>query len=127
MNPTADPAMLTKAVLRAAARLGLSDDLPMILGIESVHWKAIAAGDALLDPSRPEWQAATSFTSLFRALLTLVGTIDGAREWLATSHQTLGSEPTTLLRSTEGRERVLRYLDAVQKYEIKLPPRGRAH
>lgn len=127
MTPTTDPTTLTKAVVRAAERLGLTNDVPQILGIETAAWNAIVRGDGTLDASRPEWLAATNFASLFRSLLTLVGTLENARAWLSTPHQTLGTEPTTLLRTPEGRERVFRYLDAVQKFEMKLPPRGRPH
>jgi hypothetical protein len=43
---------------------------------------------------------------------------------LSTPHQTLGAAPAEMLRTPEGRAHVLRYLDAVQKFEMKLPPRG---
>lgn len=124
MTTLPNPAMLTKAVLRAGELFGLAHALPDIIGLTSAEWSKIANGERLLDPSAPEWQAATRFAGTFRALLTLAGSTDSARTWLATPHQTLGDAPAALLRTPEGQERVYRYLDAVQKYEIKLPPRG---
>jgi uncharacterized protein (DUF2384 family) len=121
------PAVLTKAVLRAAEHLELSTVLPAILGMDAPEWARIAAGERMLDPAREEWQNAVRFAGLFRSLLSLVGTPEQARVWLATAHKTLGAAPVSLLQTPEGRDRVYRYLDAVQKYEIRLPPRGRVN
>ena len=121
---TIDTAMLTKAVLRAAAHLDLSDALPSILGIPSSDVISLQQGGRLLDPTTAEWQSATLFVSLFRSLITLLGDADRAKKWLADSHQTLGTAPTQLLRTPGGLERVIKYLDAVQKFEHKLPPRS---
>jgi len=124
-STTLDPATLTKAVVRAAERLELIGALPQILGISAQVVDEWRAGRAHLDPTHAEWQTAIHFTGLFRALLSLVGSIENARTWLTTPHQTLASAPATLLQTPEGMELVLRYLGNVQKYEIKLPPRGR--
>jgi uncharacterized protein (DUF2384 family) len=122
---SADPGTLTKAIFRAAEHLGLSTVLPDILGINRETVTRMARGECTLDPSRPEWEAATRFASLFRSLVTLLGNAEEARTWLNTPHATLGAAPSELLRSPHGRARVVGYLDAVQKFEIKLPPRGR--
>jgi uncharacterized protein (DUF2384 family) len=122
-----NPAVLTKAVLRAAEHLELSAALPAILGMDTQAWSQIAAGERWLDPAGAEWQNAVRFTGLFRSLLSVVGTVDKARAWLVTAHETLGATPASLLQTPEGRNRVYRYLDSVQKYEIKLPPRGRVN
>ena len=127
MKPTTDPTTLTKAVLRAAEHLGLSEALHDILSVEEHVVGSMAKGDYTLDPNRDEWTAATRFTGLFRSLVTLLGNTEDARAWLATQHQTLGDAPQQLLRTPQGRDALFRYLDAVQKYEIKLPPRSRPH
>jgi uncharacterized protein (DUF2384 family) len=124
MTTQTDNATLTKAVLRAAERLGLTDSLHEIIGIDAASVERMRKGEIALDPSRAEWESATRFTGLFRSLLTLVDTIENARNWLSTPHQTLGAVPAEMLRTPNGRDHVLRYLDAVQKYEMKLPPRG---
>lgn len=121
MNTGTDPATLTKAVLRAADRLGLSEMLPDLLGIDAEAAGELANGARTLDPSRPEWIAGSKFLSIFRALVTLAGGTESACSWLVSSNQVLGAAPADLLRNAGGRDRVLRYLEAVQKYEIKLP------
>jgi hypothetical protein len=126
-KPTTDPRTLTKAVLRAAEHLGLSQALPEILGLDAHVAERMASGNYLLDPNSDEWAAATRFTGLFRSLLTLLGNREDARAWLASQHQTLGDAPSQLLRTPEGRDKVFGYLDAVQKFEVKLPPRSRPH
>lgn len=121
-----DPALLTKAVLRAAEHLQLQAALPDILGVATQTANEIANGTRSLDPQADEWQEAVRFVGMFRSLLTLVGSAADARRWLASRDHALGDAPALLLRTPAGRERVYRYLDAVQKYEIKLPPSGRA-
>lgn len=127
MNPNIDPGTLTKAVLRAADHLGLTADLPSILGLSPDIISSMMRGERTLDSHGSEWERAKHFASLFRSLLTLTGTAENARSWLTTVHHTLGAAPRELLRTSEGLERVLKYLDSVQKYEIKLPQRGDAH
>lgn len=118
---TTDPATLKKAVLRAAEVLDLSQQLPEILGIDAQTWLST---ERTIAPDTAEWCSAVRFTSLFRSLLTLVGSVSNARAWLDQHHRTLGESPRALLTTPEGLERVVRYLDAVQKFEVKLPPRS---
>ena len=127
MNADTDCRILTKAVIKAAERLDLLNRLPDILGIDAAAFEGMIHGTSTLDPTRNEWNAATRFVRLFRCLIALVGDPQRAREWLDTPHQVLGKAPIELLPTTEGYDPVLRYLDAVQKYEIKLPPRARQH
>ncbi|RPH54182.1 MAG: DUF2384 domain-containing protein [Lysobacterales bacterium] len=54
----------------------------------------------------------------------LVGTTERARAWLGGPNQALGANPVELLRTPDA-ERVYRYLDAVMKNELRLPPRWR--
>jgi uncharacterized protein (DUF2384 family) len=123
-HSTTDPAMLMKAVLRAAQVLGLSEQLPSLLGIDAYAWVQLSSNERALMPGTDEWHRAARFAGLFRALLTLVGAVPNAIEWLDQPHRTLGASPRSLLVNPEGLERVVRYLDAVQKYEVKLPPRS---
>lgn len=120
-HTTTDPIMLKKAVMRAAEVLGLTQQLPNILGIDAESWRA---NERAFAPGTDEWNAAVRFASLFRALVTLVGSVPNAREWIDQPHRTLGESPRALLQNSAGLERVVRYLDAVQKFEIKLPPRS---
>lgn len=123
-HATTDPATLKKAILRAAQVLNLSEQLPQILGVDPHAWTLLSTNERALEPGTAEWNGAVRFASLFRSLLTLVGSVSNALEWLDQSHRTLGASPRSLLSSPEGLERVVRYLDAVQKFEVKLPPRS---
>ena len=127
MNADTDRTILTKAVMKAAARFGLTEQLPEILGIDIEAMNALAGGKMTLDPARKEWEAGARFLRLSRLLITMTGTPEQARAWLDAPHHSLGDVPLHLLSSTEGCGRVLRYLDNVQKYEIKLPPPSRHH
>ena len=124
LHATTDPTTLKKAIVRAADVLGLTEQLPQVLGVDASSWAQLLANERALAPGTDEWNGAVRFASLFRSLLTLVGTVPNAREWLDQHHRTLGASPRALLRSPEGLERVVRYLEAVQKFEIKLPPRS---
>ena len=124
MTASSDAQILVKAVVTAAERLGVLDALPEILGAPAQAIAAMQTGTHSLDPSGAEWRAATRFASLFRSLISLLGDVERARAWLNESHQTLGGSPAQLLRMRGGLDRVVRYLDAVQKYEIRLPPRS---
>jgi uncharacterized protein (DUF2384 family) len=123
-HASTDPATLRKAILRAAQVLDLTSELPQVLGIESSAWEALNADARGLVPGTTEWNAAARFAGLFRLLLSLVGTVPNAQQWLDQPHRTLGATPRSLLVSMEGLERVVRYLEAVQKFEVKLPPRS---
>ena len=124
MNTSTDPATLTKAVLLAAERLGLTNALPQILGIDALHLARMARGEAALARDGAEWAVALKFAGLYRSLLSLLDSPANARTWLTAPHQTLGGSPADLLRTAAGRDHVFKYLDAVQKYEMKLPPRS---
>jgi hypothetical protein len=118
------PATLTKALLRAAAELGLTADLPLLLGLSADEVANLQAGSGVLDPQRDEWARALKIVGLFRSLVSLLGAPTRARAWLGSPNQTLGASPLALLRTPEA-ERVYRYLDAVQKHELRLPPNWR--
>ena len=115
------PATLTKALLRAADQLGLGADLATLLGTPADDAAVLQAGARMLDPHRPEWGRALKLVGLFRSLISLVGAPERARAWLGAPNQALGARPIELLRTAEA-ERVFRYLDAVQKHELRLPP-----
>jgi len=123
-HSTTSPATLTKALLRAAQELGLSADLPALLQSSPDDVASLQSGARVLDAQRIEWQGALRIVSLFRTLVSLTGTTERARAWLASPNQALGASPVELLRTPDA-ERVYRYLDAVLKHELRMPPRWR--
>ena len=107
--------VLTKAVVRAAQALGLSQSkLARALGVSDPTVSRMFGEKYLLDPARKEWELAALFVRLFRALDSIVASDEKARAWLSSENKALGERPVELLGSAEGLIRVLHYLDAAR-------------
>jgi transcriptional regulator with XRE-family HTH domain len=113
--PAAD-VVLTKAVVRAAALLELSQrELAGILGVSEATASRLCADRYRLSPQRAkEWELARLFVRLFRSLDALWGHDDLARSWLGSENLALAARPRELLTSVEGLVRVVGYLDAAR-------------
>lgn len=122
--PTTSPALLSKALLRAAEQLNLAADLPQLLQITAEETAQLQSGSRLLDPERQEWASALKIVGLFRTMIELLGTAERAKAWLGTPNDTLGASPLDLLRTPDA-ELVYRYLSAVRKHELRMPPAWR--
>jgi uncharacterized protein (DUF2384 family) len=106
-------AVLTKAVARAAAQLGLPKSLlARVLGLSPATITRIYSGDYLLDASRKEWEFGLLLVRLFRSLDSIVADEASARTWLASQNSGLNGRPLELITQTEGLVRVVHYLDA---------------
>lgn len=123
-QPTMSPALLTKALLRAADQLNLSADLAQLLQIAPEEAATLQTGSRLLDADKPEWGGALKLVGMFRTLIELLSTPERAKAWLGTPNDTLGASPIDLLRSPDA-ELVHRYLSAVRKHELRMPPAWR--
>ena len=123
-QPTMSPALLTKALLRAAEQLDLAADLSQLLRIAAEETAQLQSGGRLLDPEKQEWTAALQIVGLFRTLIELLNTPERAKAWLGTPNDTLGARPIDLLRTADA-ELVHRYLSAVRKHELRMPPAWR--
>ncbi len=107
------PAVLSKAVARAAERLNVSRALlARVLGVSPATVTRLYAGDYRLDPNRKEWEFALLFVRAFRSLDSVVGDEATARSWLRSGNRALNARPIDLIGSTEGLVRVVHYLDA---------------
>jgi hypothetical protein len=123
-QPTMSPALVTKALLRAAKQLDLAADLSQLLRIATEEAAQLQSGARLLDPEKQEWTAALQIVGLFRTLIELLNTSERAKAWLGTPNDTLGARPIDLLRTSDA-ELVHRYLSAVRKHELRMPPAWR--
>lgn len=123
-QPTMSPALLTKALLRAVEQLNLSAELAQLLKTAADETAQLQSGARLLDPQQPEWASALKIVGLFRTLIELLNTAERARAWLGTPNDTLAARPIDLLGSPDA-ELVHRYLSAVRKHELRLPPAWR--
>jgi transcriptional regulator with XRE-family HTH domain len=114
-GPAAKPSpTLTKAVVRAAALLGLTQSaLADVLGMSPATASRLVGGTYMLQPARKrEWEFALLFVRLYRSLDAIVGNERDLQTWLRNENLALGQRPLDLIRSAEGLVRVLQYLDA---------------
>jgi len=114
--PVADAAVLSKAVVRAARLLELTQrDVSAALGISQATASRLFAGKYLLSRARAkEWELARLLVRMFRSLDALWGHEETARLWLVSDNLALAARPKDLLRSVEGMVRVVTYLDAAR-------------
>ena len=115
-SPTLDPARVTaKAVLAAAARLGLTHrHLAAAIGVSEASVSRLQHGRGI-DPARKEGELALLVVRLYRSLDALVGGDDAqARAWLHADNAHLGGVPAERIRSVEGLVDVIGYLDAMR-------------
>ena len=112
-GPVAQATVLSKAVARAAERMGISRALlAKVLGVSPATVTRLFAGNYLLDPSRKEWEFGLLFVRAFRSLDSIVGADETARQWLSSENRCLNGRPIDLIAHTEGLVRVVQYLDA---------------
>lgn len=114
VGPQAGP-VLAKAVLAAAARLGLRNrQLAAIIGSSEASVSRLQHGRGL-EPDSKEGELALLFVRLYRSLDALVGGDDDkARAWLYADNLHLAGVPAERIRTVEGLVSVLQYLDAMR-------------
>jgi uncharacterized protein (DUF2384 family) len=115
-KPSAE-AVVAKALVRAAQRLGVSQaELAEVLGTSAASVSRTFAGERPVVPDSAEGRHALLFLRVFRSLDALVGgDEEKARRWLEASNAHLGGQPPrALLASTPGLVRVAEYLDAMR-------------
>jgi antitoxin Xre/MbcA/ParS-like protein len=107
-------AVVTKAALRAAGLLGISNKaLARIVGVSEASVSRMGAGSYTLTPGDKPFELAVLFVRLYRALDALVDGDDAvARAWLASENAALGGSPLTLIQSLNGLVHAVAYLDA---------------
>lgn len=112
--PASDGAIVTKAAMRAAGRLGVSNKaLSRILGLSEATVSRMGSGIYTLAPRDKPFELAVLFVRLFRSLDAIVGGDDeAARGWLAGPNVALGGVPVELIQSLSGLITVVGYLDA---------------
>jgi transcriptional regulator with XRE-family HTH domain len=105
--------VLSKAVVRTAEQLGLSQvRLAKVLGVSTATASRLVAGRYRLQTESKEWDFAVLLVRLFRSLDSIVGTQEAARTWLNGENLALAGKPIELMQITEGLVRVVQYLDA---------------
>ena len=107
--------VLAKAVLSAAARLGMRNrHLAAVIGSSEASVSRLQSARGL-DPESKEGELALLFLRMFRSLDALVGGDEGkARDWLAAENDHVRGVPAERIRSVEGLVDVVQYLDALR-------------
>ena len=110
--PAAD-AVLAKATLAAARRLGLTNrDLAGVLGTSDASISRLSR-DRPLRAGSAEAALAALFVRLFRSLDALTGGNEvQSRAWFSAPNRHLGGVPAARVQSVEGLVDVVQYLDA---------------
>lgn len=114
VEPDAAAATLTKAVIRAAGLVGVSQQaLGRILGVSAATVSRMFSGQYRLARERgKEWELAVLFVRMYRSMDAIFGHGETSRQWLNGDNLGLQGKPVELIQTTEGLVRVLHYLDA---------------
>jgi len=114
LQPVDDAVVVTKAVLRAAERLGVSNRLlASVLGCSEATVSRMGSGAYQLSPGDKPFELAILFLRLFRSLDAIVGGDAGAaRAWLRSENLVLNAPPVRLIATVAGLVTVVGYLDA---------------
>ena len=109
-----DSVVVTRAALRAAARLGLSNRvLSRILGVSEATVSRMGSGAYVLEPRDKSYELGLLFIRLFRSLDAIVGGDDtAARGWIASHNTALAGVPAEQMQTLPGLVNILGYLDA---------------
>ncbi len=113
-DPRADGALVTKALLRAAARLELaSKDLARILGLSEATVSRMSRGAYVLAPEQKPFELALLLVRLYRSLDSIAGgDVAVARAWLRAENNALGGVPLARIANITGLVDTIAYLDA---------------
>lgn len=109
-----DGAVVTKALLRAADRLGVPQKaVSRIIGVSEATVSRMQSGRVTLSPEDKPFELAALFVRLFRSLDATVGGDEAAaRAWLTSENLALGGVPLALIQSVTGLVDVVAYLDS---------------
>lgn len=112
-NPT-QAAVVTKAALRAASRLDITNrTLANVIGLSEATVSRMRSGGYELQPGQKAFELALLFVRLARSLDAVVGGDDAvAGAWLRNANTALDNAPLKLIQTVPGLMNVLHYLDA---------------
>lgn len=104
--------VLTKAVLRAAEKLSLSNvQLAGVLGVSPSTVSRMP--EAPLNKPKA-MELGLLFVRLYRSLIGVIDSDQAASKWIGSHNHHLGGVPADLIQSVTGLFRTLEYLDAMR-------------
>jgi hypothetical protein len=112
--PALQEQVLSKAVVRAADHLGLTNRLlAEVLGLSEPTVSRLRRGNYRLQRGAKPFELAQLLLRLFRSLDAINGSDDEAsRSWLRSDNRALSGRPIDLIRSVTGLIDVAAYLDS---------------
>jgi hypothetical protein len=107
-------AVLTKATLKAATQLGLTNKLlATVIGVSEATVSRMQSGVYKLQRGQKSFELAVLFVRLYRSLDAIVGGDDAvAGVWLKNRNTVLDAVPLALIQTIPGLMNVIQYLDA---------------
>lgn len=107
-------AVLTRAVLRAAEALGLSNAvLARVIGVSPATVSRMSRGDYRLREGSKEWELAALLVRLFRGLDAITAADERALQgWLHNDNLELEARPVELITTVQGLVEAVAYVDA---------------
>ena len=110
----AEAMAVTKATLRAAEKLGLTNRaLAAVIGLSEPSISRMKKGTFALERGAKSFELGVLFVRLYRSLDAIVsGDEKVARAWLLNDNLALGDKPLNLIQSVAGLMHVIQYLDA---------------
>lgn len=106
--------VVTKAVIRAADQLNISDHvLASIIGVSEATVSRMKRGEFGLEPGTKSLELAVLFVRLFRSLDSIAGgDSEVSSSWLANPNAMLDGRPIEKMQTISGLGDVIAYLDA---------------
>jgi hypothetical protein len=113
---TAAGAVLTKATLRSAGLLGLSNSvLARAVGLSEATIARMSSGAKEFEVGSKPAELAALVIRVYRSLDALVGNSDEHRRlWMTSFNRALNATPREAVQSAEGLVRVVTYLDGAR-------------
>src|SRR5262245_36703888 len=107
-------AVVTKAALRAATQLGMTNKaLANVVGLSEATISRMRSGEYKLQSDEKPYELALLFVRLYRSLDAIVGGDDAvAGAWLRNPNTALKDEPMKLIQTIPGLMHVIQYLDS---------------
>lgn len=115
-EPTQAAALVSKAVVRAAASLGLNNAaLAEVLGVSPATASRLRDGSHQLAPDGKPYELALLLIRLFRGLDAMMGgEEEPARSWMTAPNHALRGVPAELVRSVTGLVETVAYVDGAR-------------
>jgi len=114
-NPRPDrQAVLTKALLKAAALIGINDaELAQTIGTSPSSISRMHNGNRTLSEDSKEWELSALLIRLYRSLDSIVaGDQNSLRSWMSSYNNELEATPKEHIKSVLGLVETLDYVDA---------------